>query len=940
MKRLLLSALLLIGSVFYSNGENLPTKPSFSKPKGDLYETFKNPGAQYRPFVRWWWNGLKIDKNEIARELDLMKEIGIGGVEINSIRFPDGADSLNYQSKPYLSDEWADMISFTADACRERGMICDMIGGSGWPFGGEFLPRNQQLQMLTIETVKVDGGKTGTDFSIRKDELLARVNPPIASKNEHPLKELVYIRLMPARVDEFTEGTSFDSLVNKDQITVQVPAGEHVIYFFVKMTGYMNVINGAPGASGPVLNHFNKDAVLAYLSRLSDKVHFNDPSLKGKIRATFVDSFELEGANWCDGMLEKWEKYFGYSLYPYLPYIIKKIGHMGNPLPENYGSTFSEKIKKNVEYRVRNDFERFQIYLFQENFINTLNDWCRKNGVQSRVQAYGRALHPLESSMYIDIPECESWLWQDVGFKLTENRVIGEGHGFSCNNKFTASGSLLAGNGKVSCEELTNTGNIYQSTLEDIKITGDMSNISGVNHSILHGFNYSPREAGFPGWVQYGDYFNEHNTFWPYYHYWMDYKARVSAILQNSIPQSDIAILPPLEDMWSVLGQQRDPFPENIFPAYAHDLWQNLHQNGNGCDYVSEHILQQARIAKGKLSFGPRTYQTLILLDVESLDPKTAVAVEQFVKKGGKVICIGKRPHQSIGFADYQKKSLTVQSVFDNLFETYPDRIVNIPAPTLPQTEWFAQVQKELDLKPYVKVDKPVKWMFYNYYKSGDKDIFFITNFNRQASYQVNLSFTDAVQGKQAWLWDAETGKRYLLDQDGSSMSLRFGPAESKFIVFDKLKTGEPYQALPLEPDSTRLIGEVWNVQANHVDGSTQTFEIDSLVDFNTLPFVWMKYFAGTLSYTTTFQVDDPNAFRVINTGKARGVVEVYLNGEKIGTNWYGEAVFDIQHKLKPGENQLQIKLVTPLGNYATTITRRYASSMEEIGLQGPVRMY
>ena len=136
---------------------------------------------------------------------------------------------------------------------------------------------------------------------------------------------------------------------------------------------------------------------------MSDKVHFNDPSLKGKIRATFVDSFELEGANWCDGMLEKWEKYFGYSLYPYLPYIIKKIGHMGNPLPENYGSTFSEKIKKDVEYRVRNDFERFQIYLFQENFINTLNDWCRKNGVQSRVQAYGRALHPLESSMYIDI---------------------------------------------------------------------------------------------------------------------------------------------------------------------------------------------------------------------------------------------------------------------------------------------------------------------------------------------------------------------------------------------------------------------------------------------------------------------------------------------------------------------------------------------------------
>ena len=940
MKRLLLYVFLLTVFCFYSNGKNLLTGSTFSVQDFDLYETFKNPGAQYRPFVRWWWNGLKIDKDEIVRELDLMKEIGIGGVEINSIRFPAGSDSLNYKTKPYLSDEWADMITFTAEACQKRGLICDMIGGSGWPFGGEFLPRSQQIQMLTVETVRVDGGKFGTDFSIGKDELLARVNPPIASKNKNPLKELEYIRLMPSHVDEFTEGQTFDYHVNDSLINIHVPSGKYVIYFFVKMTGYMNVINGAPGASGPVLNHFNKDAVFAYLSRLSDKICFNSSTLKGKIRAIFVDSFELEGANWCDGMLEKWEKYFGYSLYPYLPYVIKKIGHMGNPLPENYGSTFSENVKKNVEYRVRNDFERFQIYLFQENFLNTFNNWCRKNGVLSRVQAYGRALHPLESSMYIDIPECESWLWQDVGFRLTENKVIGEGHGFSCNNKFTSSASLLAGNGKVSCEELTNTGNIYQSTLEDIKITGDMSNISGVNHSILHGFNYSPREAGFPGWVQYGDYFNEHNTLWPYYHYWMDYKARVSVILQNSILQADIAILPPLEDMWSVLGQQRDPFPKNVFPAYAHDLWQNLHQNGNGCDYVSEHILQQAHITKGKLSFGSRTYKTLILLDVESVDPQTAIAIERFVKKGGKVICIGKRPYQSVGFADYRNKSVAVKTVFDHLFKDYPNRIVCISSPTVPQTEWFAKIQKELELKPYVEIDKPVKWMFYNYYKSGDKDIFFITNFNRQTSYKVNLIFNDEVSNKQAWLWDAETGERYLLNQDGRSVSLRFGPAESKFVVFDKLKTGKQYAPLPWKSDNARLLGKNWNVQANHVNGECRNFELDNLVDFNTLPLVWLKHFAGTLSYKTTFKVENPNVFRVINVGKARGVIELYLNGDKLGTSWYGEAVFDIQNKLKPGSNVLQIKVVTPLGNYATTLTRRYATSMEEIGLLGPVRIY
>ena len=118
-------------------------------------------------------------------------------------------------------------------------------------------------------------------------------------------------------------------------------------------------------------------------------------------------------------------------------------------------------------------------------------------------------------------------------------------------------------------------------------------------------------------------------------------------------------------------------------------------------------------------------------------------------------------------------------------------------------------------------------------------------------------------------------------------MSLRFGPAESKFIVFDKLKTGEPYQALPLEPDSTRLIGEVWNVQANHVDGSTQTFEIDNLVDFNTLPFVWMIPMLFALSIPERLGVLSRSismAKRLVPIGMAKPYLtsSTNLNREKI----------------------------------------------------------
>ena len=43
---------------------------SCSKQPNSLYESFSNPPTEARPFMRWWWNGDCVEKNEILRELD------------------------------------------------------------------------------------------------------------------------------------------------------------------------------------------------------------------------------------------------------------------------------------------------------------------------------------------------------------------------------------------------------------------------------------------------------------------------------------------------------------------------------------------------------------------------------------------------------------------------------------------------------------------------------------------------------------------------------------------------------------------------------------------------------------------------------------------------------------------------------------------------------
>ena len=68
------------------------------KAKEDWYTLFKNPSMHYRPFVRWWWNGDKVEKGELSRQLRLLKDAGIGGVEINPISFPKRADDMGIPS--------------------------------------------------------------------------------------------------------------------------------------------------------------------------------------------------------------------------------------------------------------------------------------------------------------------------------------------------------------------------------------------------------------------------------------------------------------------------------------------------------------------------------------------------------------------------------------------------------------------------------------------------------------------------------------------------------------------------------------------------------------------------------------------------------------------------------------------------------------------------
>ncbi|MCR5434689.1 MAG: hypothetical protein K6F20_09890 [Bacteroidaceae bacterium] len=912
--------------------------------ESELFHTFSEPEMKYRPQVRWWWNGDKVTAHEILRELDVMKAAGIGGVEINPIAFP-GGDSIGLRTLEWCSPEWCRMVKTAVDGCRDRGMVCDMIVGSGWPFGSERLSREQQLQLLTVETFDV---ARGSRFEIGREEILSRVNPPIFSPYPNPTKDLLYLRLMPKHIVHFTEGVNLDEKAGDERISIAVPEDQdYVLYCFVKLNGFMAVINGAPGAQGPVLNHYDGAAVRTYLERLSTAL---GPVLGGMgsyLRAAFCDSFETEGSNWDDHMRDEFRQRRGYEISPYLPYIIYKVGPMGNPIGERYGSDMElDEESADLIERVRNDFERTMRELFREGFLEPFNEWCRQNGLKSRIQAYGRGLHPVESSMILDIPECESWMRASSGRELPDNSMWARG--YSLNNKMVASGSFLAGNNMVSCEEQTNTDIVFFASMENLKVTGDMSNLSGVNQSILHGFNYNPVETPFPGWVRYGCYFNERNTWWPHIKMWMDYKARLSALFQNVRMQADVAILPAFEDLWSKLGAQRDPFPDHLYPAYAYNLWEAVHQSGCGCDYISEGILERGRIKKGRLSYGDREWGTLLLADVESLSPMAARRLRSFVSSGGRVICIGKAPWKSHGLKRAAQNDAAVRKTVSGLERKYPQGFVRVAPPNdEPMLNWWLRIMQANGLRQDVVFSQPNKFLSQNYYKGAGEDVFFIVNYSATEETKQTLSFPSVDREKQAWIWDAETGRRYRLPDWQDGLHLHLGPMESRLLVFDNETEGESYCPIPEPMGTGRSIEGPWNTKlTNALSGQTFNLSLADPSDLNRQPMA--QTFSGTIEYTSRIMTDRPQDFSLLDAGGANGaVVELILNGTSLGRKWYGNRRWDVRDLLRKGENVITLRLTTTLGNYVKSLKDNPVAQgwtgyqrAVPIGLTGNVRLY
>ena len=496
-------------------------------------------------------------------------------------------------------------------------------------------------------------------------------------------------------------------------------------------------------------------------------------------------------------------------------------------------------------------------------------------------------------------------------------------------------------------------------TLEQLKIGGDQSAMSGVTHSVFHGFNYSPNlDAPFPGWLRYGAFYSERNNWWPFFKYYNNYKARLSYALQHGTYYADIAILNPENDMWSTIGMQNEPFPSTTRAPYKTLIWEAVNKCGGGVDYVSENIINQSEIKRGNLCFNKRKYNTLVLIDIESLHPETAEQLLKFVETGGKIVCIDTIPYQSLGLRKNQVERDSIVKATIEKVKQYQQNFVFVEPPRGGFINWYDSLMHVEDLPHYLDIERPNPYVMQNRYTTDDgSEMFLLCNSHRYNSHQTKITFSNATTHKrQAQIWDLQTGERHALslDEDGS-YTFDLGPVESVLVVFEKTKSidlplWQPLHQLTKKMSSTDLSNN-WDIELHHsLLHDTLSTHFDTLFDLKNSE--TYQHFCGTIVYHKTIDLSKSEK-QILDLGLVKGVSEVLVNGQSVGVQCFGRRLYDISDYLQDNTNDIEIRVTTTMGNYLKTFSReenpatwvyvnhpRREQLLQPMGLLGPVKLY
>ena len=927
-------------------------------------DDFASPPIECSPRTYWFWPGSAVTRDEITWELQQMHEQGLGGVLINSAFSP----IYEKGAIPFLSDDYLAMLRHAVVTARDLDMKVTLNLSGGWVFGGYWVPPDERSQSLVPAALELTGPQ---DFSgeLPKFTKAADRRGEIRVADIPDIDKLVAVvagKVVDGRI-ETDSLVDLTSQVKGTTITWHAPAGSwRLMAFWLKPTGQRTV---APdyGQEHWCVDHFSRSAMKNYCDYIGGRFYEAVGDEFGKtVEALHCDSFEManlpNGFYWSDGLMAEFRHYKGYDLAKYLPALWWPVGEI------------SPKIKYDV-----NDFLN---HTGMEIFVNTFLTWCHDHHVQGSMEPYGFTTDILEGAGAVDLPflevtpgEKDAVPWFDTrigpkkyvasGADLYGRNVIGvEAYTFVHwelyratleELKIASDGFLCAG-----ANQFYNHLYCYTPEREAApsralpwEVVLNHTNIWWKHYHLLA--DYLARCSYL---LRLGTPHKDVAVYSPLANQW-------TLDVQNARKWTR-------DFYWGDLGKLL------VANGYDFDLI-----NDDLLQHHAE--TRDGQIRAGAMSYRVLILPNIQAMPLETLEvvqqyvqdggvvialervPESSTGFADFAAKDAQVHAIAgdmfaePAGDNGTGPKDYGKG------------HTYHIKLVINRQDVL---DWRSSALDPFvnTLRKHVRPDVGIDFaqaglrenngLTFVHRALDNADLYFVSNIQDRPS---DIPLTFRVRDKIPARWNPYTGAisrqwQYRTNADGIEIPLNLAPYESTFLLFEpgeeSLRVAESSFAeiLDVKPDAVQALGEDNGEHFVVVDGKdgsetyTTTvrdipapFRIDTrwqmtleghgfaevertltqLVSWTDDPAT--RYFSGTGRYETSF--DMPEEYLAsgldlhLDLGRVGNVAEVELNGAAVGTCWMRGQLRDITQAVRPGQNQLVIRVTNTLINRASGLT-------------------
>lgn len=557
-----------------------------------IYNAFRNPGMEYRGKPFWAWNG-KLDKNELLRQIDIIKEMGFGGFFMHS---RTGLET------EYLGEEWFELVNACSDYAKEEGLEAWLYDEDRWPSGsaGGIVTREEKYRASFLQM-----------------ELYGKENR----------KDCLWENAVAVFAVTLKEGMLL--LERKVEEAASLQEEEVLVSFYIKESECKEVYNGYT-----YLDTMQQVAVEKFIEATHEKYAqkcgerlgkdiqgiFTDEPHRGALFSTFSEGRE-NAVPFTPGLFETFEERFGYDLKEKLPELFLKTA----------GSGLS---------RAARDYIELCQELFLENFAVPIQSWLRKKNMLLT----GHVLHEDSLTAQTVMQGSLMRFYEYMDYPGVD--VLSEGNRCYWIVKQVVSVARQLNKKWVLSELYGCTG--WQMSLQDYKYAGDWQALFGITLRCPHLSWYTMKgeaKRDYPASIF-------HQSAWyPEYACLEDYFSRIHVLMTEGTAYCSLLVLNPIESVWAraYAGafenlSARDEEIQRLEKQYT-EVFERLVRRRIDFDYGEEDILSRhGRVEAGVLLVGECSYRKVLVAGMDTMRASTLALLQEFNRQGGQLIFLGEAP--------------------------------------------------------------------------------------------------------------------------------------------------------------------------------------------------------------------------------------------------------------------------------------------------------